>query len=675
MFKKLDNKLVYTFDAEKLWIEPWGNNSLRVRSTKEGTMPINDWALIPASSNSGVISINESCATISNGNITASITGGGLLKIFNKEGKVLLCEYSRNRRDLLAEKCSAIEVEAREFKPILNGDYQLTMRFESLDPDERIYGMGQYQQPYLNLKGLDLELAHRNSQSTVPFAVSSMGYGILWNNPAVGRVVFGKNIMSYEAKSTKVLDYWVTAGETPSEILEAYAAVTGTVPEMPEFAMGFWQSKLRYQTQDELLHIAREYKKRNLPISVIVIDFFHWVKQGDWKLDPTYWQNPEAMVSELKNMGIELMVSVWPTVDKESENYKEMLERGLLIRTERGVRVGLDFQGQTIHFDATNPDARKYVWEKCRTNYFDKGIRVFWLDEAEPEYTIYDFDNYRYWLGPNTQIGNIYPYEYARTFFEGQTEEGQKQVINLIRSAWAGSQKFGALVWSGDIASSFDSLRNQFAAGLNMGMAGIPWWTTDIGGFHGGNPDAESFREILIRWFQYGTFCPVMRIHGDREPQQAQQGTTGGAACCSGADNEVWSFGEQAYDICKKYLEIREKLKPYISKLMKEAHEKGSPVMRPLFYEFPKDKIAWEIENAYLFGSHLLVAPILYAGETTRKVYLPEGAIWQDVWSGKTYDGGSTINASAPLDTIPLFIRNPEEEKLLTECFLVYKGV
>jgi len=671
MIYEQDNRLVYAFDAEKVWIEPWGANSLRVRATKESQMPLNDWALLQAAPGNGTIQIRDDCATINNGNITASISKDGHIKIFNEENKTLLNEYSRNRKDLLSEKCSALNVEAREFKPILSGNYHITMRFESLDPDERIYGMGQYQQPYLNLKGMDMELAHRNSQSSVPFAVSSLGYGILWNNPSIGRVVFGKNIISYEAKSTTIIDYWVTAGKTPAQILEAYAAVTGTVPEMPEFAMGFWQCKLRYQTQDELLSVAREYKKRGLPLSVIVIDFFHWPKQGEWKLDPTYWPDPDAMVKELDEMGIKLMVSVWPTVDRESENFDEMLEKGFLIRTERGVRVGLDFQGQTIHFDATNPEARKYVWEKCKFNYYDKGIRVFWLDEAEPEYTFYDFDNYRYWLGPNTQIGNIYPYEYAKTFYEGQSAAGQKNIINLIRCAWAGSQKFGTLVWSGDIASSFISLRDQFAAGLNIGMAGIPWWTTDIGGFHGGDPEDEAFRELLIRWFQYATFCPVMRIHGDREPRQPQYGTTGGAACASGADNEVWSFGEQVYEICKKYLAIREKMKPYISLLMQEAHKKGTPVMRPLFYEFPQDKKAWETEDAFLFGPQLLVAPILYAGKTSRSVYLPEGATWQDVWNGDTFEGGQIVNVPAPLNEIPLFIRDLDNSILMRDCFTI----
>ena len=208
---------------------------------------------------------------------------------------------------------------------------------------------------------------------------------------------------------------------------------------------------------------------------------------------------------------------------------------------------------------------------KQKKNYYDKGIKTFWLDEAEPEYSVYDFENYRYYLGPNVQIGNIYPELYAKTFYDGMTAEGQENVINLLRCAWAGSQKYGALVWSGDIHSSFSSLRNQVAAGLNMGIAGIPWFTTDIGGFHGGNPDDPAFRELLIRWFEYGTFCPVMRLHGDREPHKPPMGSEGGAACVSGADNEVWSFGDEAYEILCGYLVLREKMKPYITELMKAA--------------------------------------------------------------------------------------------------------
>lgn len=651
------NKISYHYDAEEVWIEAWGENALRIRATKSALMPEENWALGEVTSVLAKNYEEENGVRIVNGKIQATLSKGGKIVIYNSDGKILLEEYWRNRRDLLDKKCSAIEVEGREFKPIIGGDYQLTMRFESLDKNEKIYGMGQYQQPYLDLKGLDLEMAHRNSQASIPFALSSLGYGLLWNNPSVGRAIFGKNIMSFEAFSTKILDYWVVAGDTPPEIVEAYASVTGKVPMMPEYGLGFWQSKLRYQTQEELLEVAREYKRRELPIDVIVVDFFHWPKQGDWKFDSTYWPDPDAMIKELREMNIELMVSIWPTVDKTCENYEEMLEKGYLIRTERGARVGLDFQGATIHLDVTNPGARDYLWKKVKDNYYEKGVKVFWLDVAEPEYTAYDFDNYRYYLGSHMQIGNIYPLEYAKIFHEGMQNEGQSNIVNLLRCAWAGSQKYGALVWSGDIASSFESMRNQLSAGLNMGIAGIPWWTTDIGGFHGGNPYDKEFRELFVRWFQWGTFCPVMRVHGDREPRQAQFGTTGGATCCSGADNEIWSYGEEVYDICEKYIHLREELRDYTRILMQEAHEKGTPVMRTLFYEFPKDKKCWDIEEEYMYGNKYLIAPVLKAGQSVSKVYLPEGAEWKSMDKETIYQGGNYIEVDTPLDYMPVFER------------------
>jgi alpha-D-xyloside xylohydrolase len=321
----------------------------------------------------------------------------------------------------------------------------------------------------------------------------------------------------------------------------------------------------------------------------------------------------------------------------------------------------MDFLGNTVFYDATNPGARDFVWQTAKRNYYDKGIRIFWLDEAEPEYSVYDYDLYRYHLGPNLQVGNLYPAMYAKTFFEGMTAAGQKNVINLLRCAWAGSQRYGALVWSGDIDSSFASLRNQFVAGLNMGLAGIPWWTTDIGGFHGGDPNDPGFRECIIRWFQYGTFCPVFRLHGDREPQSEPLGTTGGGMCFSGAANEVWSYGEEAYEIFKKYLFLREHMRPYISELMKAAHEKGTPVMRPLFYDFPSDEECWSINDQYMFGQDVLVAPILYAGVCQRKVYLPGEASWTDYNSGVVYDGGQWIDVDAPLSIIPVFLKDKAE--------------
>lgn len=366
------------------------------------------------------------------------------------------------------------------------------------------------------------------------------------------------------------------------------------------------------------------------------------------------------MMTELKSLGIELMVSVWPTVDRQSENWDELFSKGLLVRQDRGWRVSMDHQGGVVHFDATNPEARKFVWEKVKQHYHDKGIRVFWLDEAEPEYSIYDFDVYRYHKGPNLMIGNTYPKEYSRAFFEGMRTAGQDKVVNLVRCAWAGSQKYGALLWSGDIASSWSSFRDQLSAGLNAGLAGIVWWTTDIGGFHGGDPNDPAFRELFVRWFQWATYCPVMRLHGDREPRQPRVGTTGGSHCLSGAANEVWSYGDDVYEICKTYLALREKMRDYVRELMQTAHLHGDPLMRPLFYDFPEDGRSWTVNDQFMFGPKYLVSPILKAGQRERKVYLPQGSKWRQVLADGNTSGDviqGTVTVACPLDYMPVFER------------------
>lgn len=284
------------------------------------------------------------------------------------------------------------------------------------------------------------------------------------------------------------------------------------------------------------------------------------------------------------------------------------------------------------------------------------GIRAFWLDAAEPEYTTYDFDLYRYSLGSNLRVGNIYPAMYAKAFYDGLTQRGEAQPLTLIRCAWAGSQRYGTLVWSGDIHSSFESMQDQFAAGLSMSMAGIPWWTTDIGGFNDGNIYDPGFHEVLVRWFQYGAFCPVMRLHGSRLPwKQPLSREVGGGMCSSGADNEVWSFGEKVYEICVKYMALRERLRPYITGLMEEAHHKGTPPMRPMFYDFPDQETAWKTEDQYMFGPKVLMAPVMYRGMESREVWLPEGRTWIDTATGKAYPGGQTVRCDTPIESMPVF--------------------
>lgn len=658
IFKSDGNRLIREYDSEIIWIEPWGENSLRLRCTQEAQMPENkEWALLPQPECKAKIKISKNNASITNGNISCHINEYGLIKLLNQDGKKLLSEHWQTRQD--QKNHESLGISGRELKPILGGGYHAKVRFEG-NEDERFYGLGQRQEPFLNLKGCELELAQRNSQVNIPFAISSLGYGFLWNNPAYGRVSLARNSTQWIAEVTHLIDYWVTAESNPADIVKRYTQVTGRAPMLPDFAAGFWQCKLRYRTQEELLEVAREYKRRDLPISVIVADFFHWPQQGEWCFDPEYWPDPKAMVKELKDMDIELMVSIWPTVDPRSKNYSEMKQKGYLVSTDRGVRTQIVLLGNEVFFDATHPGAQKYVWDKVKNNYFKYGIRVFWLDVAEPEFAPYDFDNIRYYLGTNLEVGNIYPLMYAKAFYEGMVKEGITDVINLARSAWAGSQRYGAAVWSGDIHSNFKSLRKQFCAGLNIGLSGIPWWTTDIGGFFGGDPQDPKFRELVIRWFQYGVFCPLFRLHGYRLPtgQNTEGEDTGMFDFNTCGPNEVWSFGNEAYEIIRELLFMRERLRPYIMAQMKTAHLKGTPPMRPLFYDFPDDLKSWNIEDELMFGPDILVAPVLYESIRSRKVYLPAGAEWKDVNNEQTYSGGQYIECSTPLEIIPIFLRD-----------------
>ncbi len=678
-----NNRLIIKSGVSQVWIDPWGENSFRVRMTKEPQMDANDWALCEKVKETQPIFKEETVdATdpwyksdeykkyhqtgvnhyITNGKITAKVSYEGYISFYNHKGELLTEEYWRNR-NRLNRYCVPLRVDARELKCYVGStDYELYARFEAFD-DEKIFGMGQYQEKHLNKKGAVLELCHRNSQASVPFYVSSRGYGFLWNNPAVGTATFGTNKTEWYAKSTKKLDYFITAGDTPAEIEENYTAATGRAPRMPEYGLGYWQCKLRYRNQEELLNVARKHKELGLPMDAIVIDFFHWTRQGDFKFEPRDWPDPQAMVDELKSMGIETVVSVWPTIDEKSENFGKMAGNGYLVRADRGNGIHMTWMGNTTFYDATNPGAQKFVWDRCRENYYKYGIRCFWLDEAEPEYGPYDFDIYRYYAGPALQCTNIYPLMYAKGFYDGLKSVGEKDVLSLVRCAWAGSQKYGTLTWSGDIYSSFRSMREQLQAGLNMSVAGIPWWTSDIGGFLGGDISDEKFRELLVRWFEWGAFCPVFRMHGERSPwyEREEEYINGVRQLTSGQDNEVWSFGEENYEILKKYLFVRERLRPYIRECMDLASSKGTPVMRPLFFDFYNDKTAWETEDEYMFGPDILVAPVMEEGMTERSVYLPAGATWTDAHTKKQYQGGQRVTVPAPIDIIPVFVRDGKE--------------
>lgn len=660
IFTGSDQALLIRHQNELLLIEAWGRDSLRVRATLYTDFTNRNRALSEAPCTCGNVSIqiNEDTASIQNGRIKAFVNPAGVLSFF-RDGELFLREYYRNYFGTESRESRCLKLIGRDYKPIIGGDYTLTVRFESNDT-EKLFGMGQYQHSYLDLKGCVLELAQRNSQVSVPFAISSLGYGFLWNNPAVGRASFGKNFTEWKAEATKEMDYWLTVGSDPAELLAHYTDVTGHAPAIPDGLLGLWQCKLRYRTQEEVLSVARKYKELGIPLDVIVIDFFHWTRQGDWHFDPEYWPDPKAMCDELHAMGTKVMVSVWPSVDRKSENFVEMYERGYLIRTERGSIQTYDFQGDCLEIDVTNPDARAFIWEKCKKNYYDYGIDMFWLDNAEPDYAVYDYDNYRYALGCALEVSNIYPQLYARSFCDGLAADGREDsMLHLVRSAWAGSQKYSTLVWSGDVPSTFEAFRDQLYGGLNIGLAGIPWWTTDIGGFMTDDVNDPAFRELLLRWYEFAVFSPILRMHGDRGPHDIpplSDKDYGGGSLYTGHANELWSYGEEAFTIMKKQLELRLSLKPYLETLFDDASQTGAPLMRTMFYEFPQDTHCWEITDQYMFGSRYLVAPVLSAGQFKREVYLPAGN-WRNINDNRQYAGGQTVLCDAPLSCIPVFER------------------
>jgi len=615
-------------------------------------MPCRDWSLLEARQTGVDIEIGAREARVFNGRLSATVDRGGRVRFFKDGSTEPLAEEIEFRTNY---------PPSRTFTSVGGDLSRATVSFTAWE-DERIYGLGQRRHGLLDQKGCVLELTHRNSEVSIPFLVSSRGYGLLWNNPGIGRVELGRTQTRWVADATRLTDYVVATGQGYGDILERYNDLTGFPPVLPAWAAGFWQCRLRYQTQQELLAVAREHKRRGLPMSVIVVDYFHWTKMGDWKFDPECWPDPGAMVRELETMGIKVMVSIWPTVNPDSENFAELDERGLLVRTERGLNRFVDFTdsgaGHTVAsglLDVTHPDARAFLWDKVRENYFKHGIKVWWLDAIEPEMSAYDHDNVRYHAGNGAEVGCIYPLEQQRAFFDGMQSEGETEIVTLGRAGFAGSQRYGAALWSGDVHSTWEDLRQQVRAGLNIAMSGIPWWTTDIGGFFGGEVQDEGFRELLVRWFQYGTFCPLFRLHGWRdsslENPAASDPTKGGP-------NEVWSFGEKVYEILREYLFLRERLRPYIMEQMVLASNKGCPPMRPLFFDFPQDRAASRIDDQFLFGPDLLVAPILAPGKTIRSVYLPAGAEWADAWTDESYAGGQAIDSAAPLERIPLFLRD-----------------
>jgi alpha-D-xyloside xylohydrolase len=535
-------------------------------------------------------------------------------------------------QDLLHES----DAVPRTYEPAqVNGEsvYHVADRF-SPDATEGFYGLGQHQSGMFNYRGSTIELGQNNTDVAIPLLVSSKGYALLWNTAsftyADNRFPLALQFSSLAADS---VDYYLIYGPEMDQIIHEYRSLSGRTPMLPKWAYGFFQSKDRYISQDELIGIAHRYREEHIPLDAIVQDWFWWKTEGD----PIFNSNFPDVPSELKTLHdehVHAMISVWGLFDITSQTFQKLSAQHL------------DVPNAHV-YDATNAKARDVYWEDLASKLFSQGWDAFWLDSAEPE------EYWPHWgdailrdkqlaIGSGARYTNIFPLMHTNGIQEHwKATTDQKRVFLLTRSAFVGQQRVGATVWSGDVYSTYWGLSHQVAAGLNFALSGYPYWTTDIGGYwqpHDRPPNDPVYQELYARWFEFGVFCPIFRTHGHR------------------AHNELWTY-DKVEPILLNYDKLRYRLMPYIYSLAWRVTDQDYTIQRPLVMDWRTDPKTWNIGDQFMFGPAILASPVLKQDATHRTVYLPDAPEWYDFWSGASVKGGQEVEAEAPLERIPLFIR------------------
>ena len=516
-----------------------------------------------------------------------------------------------------------------------------------LAPDEHIYGLGQHQSGVWDYRGTTVHLQQKNMEVAIPVLVSSKGYGVLWDNPAITDVDVGKTspgILLWTSEAGNEVDYYFLFGPTADGVVQDYRALTGAAPMMARWIWGFWQCKEHYASQEELTNVVPRYRKMQVPLDGIIQDWQYWPKRG-WgshEFDPARYPHPAEMIRDLHAMHAHVMISVWARFDVGTRNYDELERAGALYATALPGFSWFDAKETNKYYDPFNPTARKIYWRQINNELFKLGIDGWWLDASEPELSIHwgEYRNYRTALGPGSNVFNAYPLMHTTGVYQGQRAvTDAKRVAILTRSAWAGQQRNAAITWSGDIRGSWDVLAKQIPAGLNFSISGIPYWNTDIGGFFGAKLNDPKYQELFTRWFQFGAFCPMFRVHGTSAPK------------------EIWRWDEPTQKIWEKFVDLRYRLLPYIYSLSWQVTSDGGTMMRPLMMDFASDPQALDIGSQYLFGPALMVCPVTKPAATNWSVYLPGQNPWYDFWTGQRVAGGQQMDADAPIDSMPLFVR------------------
>ena len=730
-FKQSKDRIDITLSEGTLSIYPIKENAVRIRFYN-GVEPQVPELIFTSAVPAPYFKVSNSPSTIEvkGGKVSVSVDRQtGTLSFKDNSGRVFLSEKKGSRKliadTVMGQKC-----------------FRAEQSFESPD-NEFIFGLGQFQDGYYNLRNVTRRLTQVNSQIAIPFIFSSKGYGLLWhqygltdfnptdnliplekqekpagNNPtadvtttsgtqrrsqsqSVYNGVFNvpadglysifvdygdmesrhsviidgnpcidvsnmwlpptvstlvnltkgghkvqiackasnkpkaswkqkDDLTTFRSPNARLLDYVVFYGPSADSVIATYRNLTGNVPMLPLWAYGFWQCRERYTSGTNLVETVKEFRKRNIPMDVIVQDWQYWGKYG-WgvpKFDETNYPNPAGFIKELHDLNAHFSVSVWENLDKKSEIGKGYDAKNLFIPNSPWV-------------DIFNPLAQETHWNALNQNLFAFGVDSWWMDATEPENDA--LKGKQTFFGPGDFYRLAYPLFVSKAVYEGQRKaSSDKRVCILTRSAFLGQQKYGTINWSGDIGSTWDTYKRQIVAGLNYTITGLPYWTTDIGGFFRPRTTQyadEKFHDLLTRWYQWGAFNPIFRIHGYQ------------------SETEPWKYGQTVEDNMVKMLNLRYRLIPYIYSEAYQISKNGSTIMRPMVMDFNDDADAVKQPYEYMFGKAFLVAPVTEPGIKEWDVYLPKTTTWFDFWTGEKYDGGKTVKAAAPLDKIPLFIK------------------
>ena len=598
---------------------------------------------------------------------------GDLLTLNSKSLKVNLdmksgkLSFFNSSGALLSEKSGSTSFI--DFNDAGSKTFTVSQAF-ALDKDEAIYGLGQQQRGKMVQRNIKLNMIQGNTDDYIPFFLSVKGYGLYWDNYSPTLFEDNPESTSFKSDVGDCMDYYFMAGGNADGVIACMRDLTGQVPMFPLWTYGYFQSKERYKTQDEIVDVVKKYRDIGVPFDGIIQDWQYWGNNYLWNamefLNSDY-SNPKKMIDDVHKLNAHMLISIWNSFGPMTKQYKELDKIGALMDFQTWPQSGsdkwpprMDYPSGVKPYDPYNPQARDIYWNYLNKGIFSLGMDGWWMDSSEPDHLDFkpsDLDNKTY-LGSFRKVRNAFPLMTVSGLYTHQRAvSSDKRVFILTRSAFAGQQHYGANTWSGDVTASWDALRNQISAGLNFSLSDIPYWNSDIGGFFLSRfrkklEDAE-YRELYTRWIQFGAFCPMMRSHGTDAPR------------------EIYQFGkkgDRVFDAIDKSINLRYRLLPYIYSASWDVTANQSTMMRALVMDFPKDKQALDLNDEYMFGKSILVCPVtkvMYSKDTkedfssvkTKELYLPKGNEWYDFWTGDKVAGGQTISKESPLDIIPLFVK------------------